>query len=1203
MTRQAENPPSVVNALLRFLADGADQDGAPPALELCLARFAGYEELVVRTYHELVERPNIDPSAGSSTSPEPTHGENEASAELLAADALAASVFEDVGTSALVPGGRLGPYRLERELGRGAQGWVWLAEDTRLGRLVALKTFHGGSLADPAALRRFEREARIVSRLDHPGICGLYEAGTLEGIPFIAVRYVEGRSLASTLVGGPGDRAWQRLWAQRIAQMARALHAAHEAGVVHRDVKPSNVVLDAEERPVLLDFGLAQAQLEPGLTLEGNLFGTPPYMAPEQCRGELDLDRRVDVYALGVILHQALAGVAPFNSATPRSMIEATLRSEVPDLRLVRPRIPHDLVVIANTAMARNLNDRYASAAALAEDLENWRNGAPIAARPLGPLVRLGRWTQRRPALALALLAFSTSTSVGILVSLRALQRAQLAVEGQARSLEAEREARRASERSLRERDVALRSQNSLRLAAESVSQRDVDPTKSLQLALLAQESAPDPVPEVASALQEALNGWRELAVRELSSSRIIDLLFRSAEELLCLDGQGALHRWSWCAGALEPVAEPPLSAIAAHAARKLLVGGTKDGRLRWLDERCALLREQLLEDGAELVALEFDPQGERLFALDEQRRLSCFQSSDGTILWKRAIRARGVPEGSEPRPMIRRAEQRSDPDGLPPPLRTRISFSPSGAVIVLSDTRIATVCLRAADGEELAFDPAPRAVALSDQELFTAQGSPMLRVREIESGATIAGLPRTRIDRPLTELTLSRSTLVLASNSGYVEFWHRDAIAPYAGVHVGETTIRRLAVDERGAVLATGCDDGTVHVYDLAARASRCSVGIDRIPRRVQVEPCSFLADGAALWHLAPDSRAILHDPSGGRATKTIQDTAFSGAHGLACSSDDALLGLLYSTSAAPRSRDRASSMRLRIFATATGERLADHAVDHDAKTRMARAGGGWLVIGPQCAEHRSTLGEVERTWSRVGGRRGPNAILGEQVSGDAQGRRLFMCSFGRPVEELLLPDGQPVAVTRELPGARQLSWVHPESGAALSLQEQRICLLEGAGNRQVLLELAPEERVLECAWLSERIVLVWTQPGERSDSSSLRCLELSGRELWTVALEGFKGSSRSRGSRLLTLEPGRASTASMTPLVVLAPDHLERRDARTGALIWKLPPASDPAGRVALDPTGSWLGVINLRAQSLELIAVDPERTARRWLARVGR
>lgn len=1198
MKRQAEFPPAVLNALLRFLADGMDESGAPPPLEVCVARFPDYVELVAQVHRHFTScvvgreaaTDGVEASAGTA--------EPELLAEVEAAEVLAASIFEAADTSSLVAGAMLGPYRLERELGRGAQGWVWLAVDTRLGRSVALKTFHGGCLADPVALRRFEREARLVSRLEHPGICNLYEAGTLEGVPFLATRYIEGRTLASALVGVPADRAAQRVWAGRIARMARALHVAHEAGIVHRDVKPSNVILDAEDQPVLLDFGLARAQLEPALTLHGSLFGTPPYMAPEQCRGEEEIDRRVDIHALGVILHQALAGVAPFAAATPRRMIEATLREEAPDLTQANLRVPRDLAVIASTAMARDPRDRYATAATLAEDLERWLDGRTIAARPLGRLVRCGRWIRREPTLALALGAFLLSTSIGTLVSLRALRNARVEAGARERALDAEREARRASERSLFERDRALRSEHALRLAAESLKESASDPTTALELALRAFESEEDPSDAVVVALHDALNANRELAACALSTERILELAFLSDEELLCLDEAGVLRRWRWRTEEPAVLEGPPLAALAVARGRGIILGGRADGRLRWLDTRGALVREQSLEGAEGLKALSFDPRGERLFALTDRGVALGIQCADGALLWSRKLRA---PNG----PALR-APRFGAGSGAPNPnLRPRIDPSPSGALVLYSDARGGVLCLRSADGEELARDSAPRAILLSEEELFATEGAASFHVRTLDASSPQRSLPRTRIERAVTDLAVAGAALAIGSQSGDIELWYRDALVPYAGLRVGAAAVRRLAFDGATTTLAAGCDDGSVHVYDALPRGARCEAALERIPRTAQVEPCAFLGDGA-FWHLGPEARVVLQDPSGRRTPRVIADPAFAGALAVAASNDERLLALLLSSSDSPRGRPRRSApmpMRLRIHDAASGAVLAEKELAHAATELLPLEGGGWLLASDERVEHRDVFGDVARGWSRTRTDSRTSFVRGELVRASANGRRLFCLAPPRSVEELLLPEGSEEAEVRELPGVAELSWVHAESGSVLQVEEQSLFGRSTDGVRSSLLELEKEERVIECAWLSARTYLVWTQRGAERERSLLRCFELPAHELWQASLEHPARMPRTRGARLLSLPAAGRSSEVSPPLVVRLPGSLERRDARSGALLWRLPLAADAAERVELDPSGTWICISDLRSQRLVLRAVDPGRLARRWLARLGR
>ena len=308
-------------------------------------------------------------------------------------------------TTSTTPPRTLGPYRIERELGRGGQGAVFLAFDPRLQRRVALKTLPSAWAASGAALLRLSQEARVLASVDHPGLCPVYEAGAEDGVPYLAMRYVEGETLAARFArrtSAPDGAALLALLAL-VERIARAAHAAHEAGVVHRDLKPANVVVGADEQPVVLDFGLASAAGvgDAELTATGDVLGTPLSMAPEQAAGDVRaVDRRSDVWALGVLLFEGATGVRPFDGPTRAAVLEAVRHAEPPDPRRANPRVSADLRTVLSVALAKSPADRYATALAFAEDLRRVRTFEPVAARPLPRLLRAARFVRRRPAVA-----------------------------------------------------------------------------------------------------------------------------------------------------------------------------------------------------------------------------------------------------------------------------------------------------------------------------------------------------------------------------------------------------------------------------------------------------------------------------------------------------------------------------------------------------------------------------------------------------------------------------------------------------------------------------------------------------------------------------------------------------------------------------------------------------------------------------------
>ncbi len=302
-----------------------------------------------------------------------------------------------------------GPYRPIQSLGRGGQGEVWLAEDTRLKRHVALKILHHGLAMADDALLRFRREAEVASRLDHPGLCTVFEVGREGGRAWMAMRYVEGESLARLISAHPeppSNRADMNGWLKLVEEIARAMHAAHEGGVIHRDLKPSNVIVGRDGHPVVLDFGLARDEVSTGstLTATGAVFGTPWFMAPEQLLGQSTVDRRVDVYALGAILHLALTGHYPREGPTFEA-IRALAHAPITPPRSLNAAIGRPLEIVIQTALAVDLGLRYRTALDLAEDLRRVRELEPILARPASALTRLAFWARRNRALSTSLAA------------------------------------------------------------------------------------------------------------------------------------------------------------------------------------------------------------------------------------------------------------------------------------------------------------------------------------------------------------------------------------------------------------------------------------------------------------------------------------------------------------------------------------------------------------------------------------------------------------------------------------------------------------------------------------------------------------------------------------------------------------------------------------------------------------------------------
>jgi hypothetical protein len=263
---------------------------------------------------------------------------------------------------------------------------VYLARQPALGRLVALKMLSGGAGASPHLLARLRAEARAVARLSHPNIVQIYDVGTRQGFPFLALEHLDGGSLRQRL-GGP----WPAGPAAALVQvLARAVHYAHERGVVHRDLKPANILFTADGTPKIADFGLAHRLDEPlGQTVTGQLLGTPEYMSPEQAGGDTHaVGPAGDVWALGVILYELLTGRTPFRAADALDTLQL-VRSQPPaPPHRLQPSLPRDLETICLKCLRKDPEARYASAQELADDLRRFLGGEPVRARPVGPLRR-----------------------------------------------------------------------------------------------------------------------------------------------------------------------------------------------------------------------------------------------------------------------------------------------------------------------------------------------------------------------------------------------------------------------------------------------------------------------------------------------------------------------------------------------------------------------------------------------------------------------------------------------------------------------------------------------------------------------------------------------------------------------------------------------------------------------------------------------
>jgi WD40 repeat protein/serine/threonine protein kinase len=313
----------------------------------------------------------------------------------------------------------LGDFELLEELGRGGMAIVYRARQKSVARIVALKLLHPGRMLSADEVERFQREAEIVARLEHPHIVPLYDAGEDRGQPWCAMKFVPGGSLAeriSEFRSAPDRRLRFAAMAELVRNVALAIHHAHQRGVLHRDLKPSNILLDQEGLPMVTDFGLSRAlDCDSALTHTGAFIGSPAYTAPEQAASDgQDITVAADIYGVGAILYELLGGRPPFSGETPLETLRQVVEAPPIAPHLTDSSIPADLETICLKCLEKDPAKRYGTAQELSEDLSRFLRGEPTLARPIGPVGKVWRWYRRKPVIAGLVMALNVALALGV---------------------------------------------------------------------------------------------------------------------------------------------------------------------------------------------------------------------------------------------------------------------------------------------------------------------------------------------------------------------------------------------------------------------------------------------------------------------------------------------------------------------------------------------------------------------------------------------------------------------------------------------------------------------------------------------------------------------------------------------------------------------------------------------------------------------
>ncbi|MBI3724645.1 protein kinase [bacterium] len=706
------------------------------------------------------------------------------------------SLHNEVKAARADPKKRFGRFLLLSELGRGGMGIVYRAWDDRLKRVMALKTILPGDEAGKAAIKRFYREAEAVARLRHPGIVAVHEVGELEGRHFLVMDLVDGASFEKRLRAKlPLTKGLEVL-----RDVARAVHYAHEQGVVHRDLKPQNVMIDQGGRAFVLDFGLARVR-DSGdaskITKTGAALGTPAYMPPEQC-GESGhaVDERSDVWSLGATLYHVLAGRPPFTGSPLQLMAQVVSRDPVPPGSL-NARARGELETICLKCLEKEKEKRYASAAALADDLDAYLAGEPIAARPLGLPARILRLARRKKAAAGLLLVAVASLVVG----------GGVAVQQAFERVTAERESLARIEKALdAEKAASKEAQESLRLARLNLS--------------------------------EALAGQADLALErgEVQMAMLHLGRARDACDTLRLRASGlALPRLLVTARGHEAYEGAVQDLVRLRDGRPLAVVAAEDGVLVVRDIDAGREVARLRAEKRRWNRIAFSPDG-TLIATAHHLPQSLWSNEEALGAWKVALWNGGTGALSRTLPAHANTNDVA-----------AVAFSPDGRTLA---TVGATTCeLWDVDAAERRFvlpagekDDDVTTVAFStDGKLLATAGGGLVKLWDPATGTFLRQLMRDGGD--VRAIVFSPDGRRLAgAGSLDVHVWETGGKSAPLRLHT-EGRPRALAFAPDGATLVTG-GSSEVQLWDTAsAQCLRRVLAHDR-----DVSACLFSPDGRGL-------------------------------------------------------------------------------------------------------------------------------------------------------------------------------------------------------------------------------------------------------------------------------------------------------------------------------------------------------------------
>jgi WD40 repeat protein/tRNA A-37 threonylcarbamoyl transferase component Bud32 len=792
--------------------------------------------------------------------------------------------------NALLQSRFFGDYELLVEIARGGMGVIYKARQKSLNRIVALKMILAGQLASTAEIQRFRTEAENAAALDHPNIVPIYDVGERRGQHFYTMKLIEGGNLANHMTERLHD---PRGSAQLVTTIARAVHYAHQRGILHRDLKPANILLDSKGEVHVTDFGLAK-KLAKGsmLTYSNAIVGTPSYMSPEQATGQANrLTTAADVYALGAILYELLTGRPPFKSTTPIDTLAQVVNEDPLPPRRLQAAVPRDLEVVCLKCLSKDPARRYASAAALAEDLERFLVGEPILARVSGTWERAGKWARRHPAtVALtAVSALAAMAIVGVVVSQiynNQLESANAKLEGATSQLEAALESAKAEKAKARrylyvsQMTLADRAREEGKIGRMMELLRSVIPQspeeedlRGFEWHLLWRRYHGEQyrIQAHAGAVTAVAYGPDDSVFASAGADKIVTVWdLTKPQKLLSLDGHEQL-----------------VTSIAFNRDGTRLASGSRDGTVRIWDVRNGQVVYSLNCHAGQILGVTFDRSGQLLASAsgvwDEKKR--AYVSGEVQV-WN-------VSTGQE----LTRVAKGSD-------AITCVAFSPDGHLLASGSSKGAKAwnwktgeeCLALAENSNPVFS-----VTFSPDGKLLAGAGGVMKQRDFKSGEiniwdATTGKTQLHISPHSDRISIvafspDGKRLATASADQTVRVWD-----PTTGNEIltfyDSGSVLGLAFSPKGETLASSSDHGGVAIWDINNNPNPLSQTQTGPAYRVVFNPDSDrFAVSCGDWNRTPkQSSAVTVRGSNGEIVLSL-DGPGRGTFGLAFSSDGKFL------------------------------------------------------------------------------------------------------------------------------------------------------------------------------------------------------------------------------------------------------------------------------------------------------------------------